>query len=86
MLLFFADRRKVWKVESVAGLDPGQLTLLFERYRVPARTPVLLDDAMRPVEPLCSWFRRLAMDRLDPKTMKGYAHTVLIQAGSHPDA
>ncbi|WP_099907148.1 site-specific integrase [Streptomyces sp. TLI_171] len=78
MLLFFTSRRKVWKVGTVAGLGPGQLSELFERRRVSDGMPVLLNHTMRPVEPLCSWFRRLAMDRLAPKTMKAYAHTALM--------
>ncbi|KOG81030.1 MULTISPECIES: hypothetical protein [Streptomyces] len=43
--------------------------------------PLLLGEAMRPVEPLCSWFRRLAMGRMDPKSMKAYAHTAVLLAG-----
>ncbi|MGA5629757.1 site-specific integrase [Streptomyces cellulosae] len=78
MLLFFTDRRKVRKVGQVAELDQGELTALLERRRVPNGMPMLLDEAMRPVEPLCSWFRRLAMERLAPKTMKAYAHTALM--------
>nr|WP_237331101.1 site-specific integrase [Streptomyces mexicanus] len=77
-MLFFTDRRKVWKVGQVAGLDQGELTALLERRRVPDGMPVLLDEAIRPVEPLCSWFRRLAMERMAPKTMKAYAHTALM--------
>ncbi|MFD7475978.1 hypothetical protein ACFV8Z_28445 [Streptomyces sp. NPDC059837] len=57
MRLFFTDRRKVWKVGYVAGVRPAELSELFERRRVPTGTPILLDEAMRPVEPPSSWFR-----------------------------
>jgi hypothetical protein len=50
--LFFTDKRKVWKVGGVAGLGLAELTELFERRRLPSGTPVLLDEAMRPVEPI----------------------------------
>jgi hypothetical protein len=39
--------------------------------------PVLLDEAMRPVEPLSSWFRHLALAGRSPKTMRKYAYMVL---------
>ncbi|MGW0556763.1 tyrosine-type recombinase/integrase [Streptomyces sp. NPDC002926] len=78
MQLFFTDRRKVWKVGAVAGVRPAELRELFERRRVPAGTPILLDDAMRPVEPLSSWFRVIGQQGLDAKTMRAYAYTVLM--------
>jgi site-specific recombinase XerD len=76
--LFFADKRKVWKVGGVAGLGLAELTELFERRRLPSGMPVLLDEAMRPVEPISSWFRTMALDGLDPKSMRSYAYTVLM--------
>ncbi|CAM5501326.1 hypothetical protein SRIMM317S_04976 [Streptomyces rimosus subsp. rimosus] len=57
MLLPFTDERKIWRAGEAAGLGHSQLSSLFERRRVPDGTPLLLDEAMRPVEPLCSWFR-----------------------------
>ncbi|PWR16853.1 hypothetical protein DKT69_03320 [Micromonospora sicca] len=30
------------------------------------------------VEPLCSWFRELALNRRSPKTMRGYGYTALM--------
>ncbi|MEW2121666.1 site-specific integrase [Streptomyces sp. NPDC005474] len=76
--LFFADPRKVWKVGEVAGLDRAELSALFERRGVPAGMPILLDDAMRPVEPVSAWFRSMALDRMDEKTMRSYAYSVLM--------
>lgn len=78
MQLFYADTRKVWKAGEVAGLGYAELARLFERYRLPRGTPILLDDAMRPVEPLSTWFRSMALDRMDAKTMKSYALTLLM--------
>jgi hypothetical protein len=44
---------------------------------VKAGTPVLLDEvSMRPVEPLCSWFRHLVYDGKDAKTLREYAYIV----------
>ncbi|CAL9278929.1 hypothetical protein SUDANB180_07529 [Streptomyces sp. enrichment culture] len=78
MHLFFTDRRNALRVGSIAGLGRVDLEELFERRRVPDGTPILLDEAMRPVEPVSSWFRALAMQRLDPKSMKAYAYTALM--------
>ncbi|MFE3181868.1 tyrosine-type recombinase/integrase [Streptomyces violascens] len=50
-------------------------------HKLPAGTPVLLDDAMRPIEPVSSWFRTLARRRRKPKTMRSYAYTVLMLLG-----
>jgi len=38
---------------------------------------VFLDEtSMRPVEPLCSWFRHLAYEDKDTKTLRDYAYIV----------
>ncbi|MFJ8624891.1 site-specific integrase [Kitasatospora sp. NPDC093550] len=78
MYLFFADQRRALKVGDVAGLGHERVRELFDRRRVDSGTPILLDRSMRPVEPVSSWFRTLAMERMDPKSMKAYAHTVLL--------
>ncbi|MFD8263589.1 hypothetical protein ACFV19_32920 [Streptomyces griseoluteus] len=78
MHLFFTDQRKVWKVGQVAGLSQAELSALFTRRLVPSGTPILLDEAMRPVEPVSSWFRSLALERKDAKTMRSYAYSVLM--------
>jgi site-specific recombinase XerD len=50
---------------------------LLEERAISAGTPVLLDgETMRPVEPLCSWFRHLSYDDKDAKTMREYAYIV----------
>ncbi|MEU7161914.1 hypothetical protein [Streptomyces chrestomyceticus] len=70
--------RKVWRAGEVAGLGQGQLSALFERRRVPDGRPLLLGGVLRLVEPLCSWCCRLALDRMDPKSMKVYVYTALM--------
>ncbi|MER6085437.1 site-specific integrase [Streptomyces sp. NPDC001833] len=78
MQLFFTDRRKVWRVGTVAGLGSAELGELFNRRPLPAGTPILLNEAMRPVEPMSSWFRVLAQQGRDEKTMRAYAYSVLM--------
>ncbi|MFD7337805.1 site-specific integrase [Streptomyces violascens] len=78
MQLYFANHRAVWRVGDVAGVDRALFEPALGRYRVPAGTPVLLDDGMRPVEPLSAWFRWLALRRKSAKTMRTYAYTVLM--------
>ncbi|WP_381560758.1 hypothetical protein [Streptomyces eurythermus] len=51
---------------------------LFERRRTPDGIPILLDEAMRSVEPVSSWVRALPMQRQGPKSMKAYAYTALM--------
>ncbi|MFJ6372628.1 site-specific integrase [Streptomyces virginiae] len=63
---------------AVAGVSHAELSEMFERRRIPAGTPILLDEAMRPVEPVSSWFRVLGQQGLDAKTMRAYAYTVLM--------
>ncbi|MFF7976239.1 transposase [Streptomyces sp. NPDC007905] len=50
--LFFTDQRKIWKVGQGAELSHAELSALFARRLVPTGTPILLDEAMRPVKPV----------------------------------
>jgi integrase len=77
MELFFTDRSRIRTGATVADLGPDDVAALFERRLVPEGMPVLLDNAMRPVEPLSSWFRQLALDGRSPKTMRKYAYVAL---------
>lgn len=77
MELFFTGRSRVPVSDGVAGLDSCELAALLERRLVPEGMPVLLDEAMRPVEPLSSWFRHLALAGRSPKTMRKYAYIAL---------
>ncbi|WP_141709116.1 tyrosine-type recombinase/integrase [Streptomyces sp. BpilaLS-43] len=54
---------------------------LIERRHLPAGTPILLDDQMRPIEPVSSWFRSLGLDAKDADTMSTYAYAVLMLLG-----
>jgi len=55
---------------------------LLEFRAIPAGMPVLLDErTMRPVEPVCSWFRHLAYEGKDTKTLREYAYIVLHRYG-----
>jgi hypothetical protein len=70
--------RKVWKVTEVAGVPYADLAGRLQRRPLRAGTPILLDDWMRPVEPLSRWFRTMSLDRTNRKTMKAYALTVVM--------
>src|SRR5260370_378097 len=72
--LFFASRSIGPTVGSVPGIEPAAVAALFERWLVVEGVPVLLDGLMRPVEPLSSWFRYLALAGRSPKTMRKYAY------------
>lgn len=77
MEAFFTDQRTALRV-GVPGLDTEQLEQLFgSRRMVPDGTPVVLDDQMRPVEPLCSWLWDLGRDELKAGTMRSYVGSVL---------
>ncbi|GAA3777931.1 hypothetical protein GCM10022225_77190 [Plantactinospora mayteni] len=78
MHLFFADVRTVRKAGDVPGLSAPDASDVLARFAPVPGTPVLLSDSMWPVEPLCSWFRELALNRRSPKTMRGYAYTALM--------
>jgi site-specific recombinase XerC len=77
MELFFTDRRGALARDGVPGIDSTEVHALFERRLVLDGMPVLLDRAMRPVEPLSSWFRHLALAGRSPKTMRKYAYMAL---------
>lgn len=38
--------------------------------------PTIVDEQMRPVEPICGWFRALAYENKQPETMRAYAYIV----------
>lgn len=78
MHLFFTDVQKVRKVGAVHGLNAAELSGLLDRFAPAAGTPLLLSDSMWPVEPLCSWFRELSLNRRSTKTMRAYAYTALM--------
>ena len=74
MELLFTDRRHAIAAGVVPGIGPAEVTALFERRVALDGMPVLLDEAMRPVEPLSSWFRHLAVMGRSPEAMHKYAY------------
>ncbi|WP_132121761.1 hypothetical protein [Actinocrispum wychmicini] len=58
-------------------MTPVEVDQLLAYRAIPAGTPVFLDEeSMRPVEPLCSWFRHPVDDNKDAKTLREYAYIV----------
>ncbi|WP_277438220.1 hypothetical protein [Streptomyces sp. SPB162] len=49
---------------------------LLEHRSIPDGMPLFLDEDMRPVAPVCHWFRAMAYERRDPETMRKYAYIV----------
>ncbi|GAA1595775.1 tyrosine-type recombinase/integrase [Actinoplanes couchii] len=78
MYLFFTDVHKTRSVGDVTGLSAADVVAVLGRSAPIPGTPVLLSKSMLPVEPLCSWFRELSLNRRSVKTMRAYAYTALI--------
>ena len=77
MYLSFVDPGQVRRHLGSPVVDAAEMVALLEQRAIPAGTPVFLDDVtMLPIEPLCSWFRHLAYDDKDAKTMREYAYIV----------
>ncbi|MGW7048854.1 hypothetical protein ACWGDT_40595 [Streptomyces avermitilis] len=78
MDLFFVSRTRVLDRPALFG-DVGAEALRRLDYRaLPDRLPVIVDTAMRPMEPACSWFRHRAYLGRDPEdTLRHYAYIVL---------
>ncbi len=47
---------------------------ILDHRALPDGLPMLVDAQMRPVEPVCSWFRHLAYALLEPETLRCYAY------------
>ncbi|WP_410598071.1 tyrosine-type recombinase/integrase [Amycolatopsis sp. lyj-23] len=77
MELYFTNRRRALAVGEVPGIERAELSDLFGRRLALDGTPVLLDLGMRPVEPVSSWFRHLALMGRSVKTMRKYAYVAL---------
>ena len=78
MHLFFSDVPKAGRACGVAGVGAAELSAVLSRWAPAAGTPIVLSELMTPVEPLCSWFRELSLDRRSAKTMRAYAYTALM--------
>lgn len=77
MYLSFVDPGQVRSHLGSPVVGAADVVRLLEFRGIPAGMPVFLDGrTMRPVEPLCSWFRHLAYDDKDAKTLREYAYIV----------
>jgi integrase len=77
LLLSFVDPSFVRKHLGARAVDSAAVVSLLEHRAIPAGTPVFLDEmTMLPIEPLCSWFRHLAYDDKDVKSLREYAYIV----------
>ncbi|WP_157495441.1 hypothetical protein [Kutzneria sp. 744] len=74
MELFVTKPRVLREVTEVPGISPADLAALLSARRPHDRQPILLDEQMRPVEPISTWFRILALASRDAKTMLDYAY------------
>ncbi|WP_367836490.1 tyrosine-type recombinase/integrase [Streptomyces rochei] len=74
MDLYFVRPRLVDHLPAEMGPGPVAVRQLLEHRAIPDGTPVFLDEQMRPVDPISSWFRRLAVERRDPETLRCYAY------------
>ena len=73
MEIFYVDRRMLGLWPVPPGFDVGST---LDHRSLPDSMPILLDQAMQPVEPACGWFRALAYDGKDAKTLRAYAYIV----------
>jgi hypothetical protein len=77
MFLSFVDPSLVRKHLGAQVVDSAGVVRLLEYRAIPSGTPVFLDEVtMLPIEPLCSWFRHLAYDDKDAKTLREFAYIV----------
>ena len=76
MLLAFVDPSLVRRLGGQA-MDSAAVIGLLEYRAIPTGAPMFFDKvAMLPIEPLCSWFRHLAYDGKDAKSLREYAYIV----------
>ena len=75
MFLSFVEPSLVRRHLDGQVVAAGEIIELLEFRAIPAGTPVFLDEhTMRPIEPLCSWFRQLAYEDKDTETLREYAY------------
>jgi hypothetical protein len=75
VLLSFVDPSLVRKHLGAQAVDPSAVVALLVYRAIPPGTPVFLDEVtMLSIEPLCSWFRHLAYDDKDAKSLREYAY------------
>ena len=75
LFLSFVDPALVPTHLDSQTVAAGEVVRLLQFRAIPVGTPVFLDEqTMRPVEPLCSWFRHLAYEDKDVKTLREYSY------------
>ena len=75
MFLSFVDPALVSTHLGSQAVTAEEVVRLLQFRAIPAGTPVFLDEqTMRPVQPLCSWFRHLAYEDKDVKTLREYSY------------
>jgi Phage integrase, N-terminal SAM-like domain len=77
VFLSFVDSALVRRDLGDQVVDSDRVAWLLTYRAIPDGMPVFLDEvSMRPVEPLCSWFRHLAYEDKSAKTLREYAYVV----------
>lgn len=77
MFLSFVEPAMVTTHLNSQTVTAGEVMRLLQFRAIPAGTPVFLDEqTMRPLEPLCSWFRHLAYEDKDAKTLREYSYVI----------
>jgi hypothetical protein len=77
VFLSFVDPLRVQRYLGDRAVGPTEVARLLRHRAIPAGMPVFLDESsMRPVEPLCSWFRHLAYEDKSAKTLREYAYII----------
>jgi len=74
--IFTMDKRALAGLGSIPGVDSAAVQAVVTGLLLADGQPIFLDEAMRPVEPVSSWFRSLALGGLDRKSMKAYAYSI----------
>lgn len=77
MFLSFVDPSLVRRHLDGQVVSAAEVVRLLRDRAIPVGMPVFLDEvSMRPVEPLCSWFRHLAYEDKAAQTLREYAYIV----------
>ncbi|MGW5401965.1 site-specific integrase [Streptomyces sp. NPDC003952] len=78
MDLFFVSRARVQQRSAVFGGLGAEAVRRLDYRALPDGLPLIVDAGLRPVEPVCTWFRHLAYMGRDPDgTLRPYAYIVL---------
>ena len=76
MEVFFVDRRRALAADlPVLGRD--EVSQVLADRLLADGTPIVLDDRMRPAEPLSSWLLWLGQEERQPSTMRSYVYAAL---------